>query len=248
MNIKVKRTVELFFTALLLLLHPLQTYGWHDKTHLAIARAAGFVRWYSAAAPDVVKSREAFRKIEEKNHYFNNNGAVPVSEVMVMEQLQRFNDPDDQEGHLYGAIIGSLRDFRDLNATGKYADYPLVFAAHYIADLSMPLHNSAYDAFNRERHSKNDGIIEGEALKSIGYIRRSIYRIRLASEADLAREVARVAEISRKLGNRMRMDNRDMSRPEALEQAVHSASLFRAILLYVGKPPEGEITDNGNMK
>jgi len=39
-----------------------------------------------------------------------------------------------------------------------------------------------------------------------------------------------------------------MSRPEALEQAVHSASLFRAILLYVGKPPEGEITDNGNMK
>ncbi|EAT58880.1 hypothetical protein [Chlorobium ferrooxidans] len=248
MNIKVKRTVELFFTALLLLLNPLQTYGWHDKTHLAIARAAGFDRWYSAAAPDVVKSREVFRKIEEKNHYFNNNGAVPVSEVMVMEQLKRFNEPDDQEGHLYGAIIGSLRDFRDLKATGKYADYPLVFAAHYIADLSMPLHNSAYDAFNRERHSKNDGIIEGEVLKSIGIIRRSIYRITLASEADLAREVARVAEISRKLGNRMRMDNRDMSGPEAFEQAVHSASLFRAILLYVGKPPEGEITDNGNMK
>ncbi|NHQ60672.1 hypothetical protein G9409_08750 [Chlorobium sp. BLA1] len=235
-------------TALLFFLTTLPVYGWHDKTHLAIARASGFDRWYSAAAPDVVKSREAFRKIEEKNHYFNNNGAVPVNEIMAMDQLQRFNDPDDQEGHLYGAIIGSVRDYRALKATGKYADYPLVFAAHYIADLSMPLHNSAYDAFNRERHSKNDGIIEGEALKCIGLIRRSIYNITLAGEADLAIEIARVAEISRKLGNRMRIENRDMTRSEALEQAVHSASLFRAILLYVGKTPDGEITDNGNMK
>ncbi|NTW69683.1 MAG: hypothetical protein HGB23_07485 [Chlorobiaceae bacterium] len=231
-------------TALLLLLNSLPVYGWHDKTHLAIARAAGFDRWYSAAAPDVIKSRELFKKIEEKNHYFNNPEDRPVTGSMVMEQLQRFNDPDDFGGHLYGAIIGSFRDFRDLKATGKYADYPLVFVAHYVADLSMPLHNTVYDAFNRERHSKNDGIIEAEALQCIGEIQRSLYTITLASEEDLAREVARIAELSRRLGNTMRTEKRDMTPEETIVQAVHSASLFRAILLYAGKTPVSQLDED----
>jgi hypothetical protein len=248
MHAKVPKTVQPVFTALVLLLHTAQAYGWHDQTHLAIARAAGFNRWYSAAAPDVVKSREAFRPIEEKNHYFNNNADLPVSEEMVMEQVARFNDPDDREGHLYGAIIGSLHDYRELKAVGKYADYPLVFIAHYAGDLSMPLHNTVYDSFNRERHSKNDGIIEGEALRCVGYIRERLYPITIENDGDLAREIARIADISRKLGKRMRIENRDMTRDETLKQAIHSASLFRAILVYAGKNPGEKHRETSNMK
>lgn len=214
-----------------------ESYGWHDRTHLAIAQASGFERWYSAAAPDVVKSRAAFRAIEEKNHYFNNNAEKPVTAGMVLGQTERFNDPEDEEGHLYGAIIGSVRDYKELKASGKYADYPLVFCAHYAGDLSMPLHNTPYDTFNKERHSINDGIIECNALNNIGFIQRSIYDIRIESEEDLAAEIARIAETARKLGRKIRKENRNMSQAEVYTQIIHSASLFRAVLQYVGRNP-----------
>ncbi|NTV92199.1 MAG: hypothetical protein HGA72_02650 [Chlorobiaceae bacterium] len=224
-------------TLLIMLLSAGQAYGWHDKTHLAVAQAAGFERWYSAAAPDVAKSRDEFRAVEEKNHYFNNNAEKRVTEAMVMEQVERFNKPDDNEGHLYGAIIGSVRDFKKLEATGKYADYPLVFCAHYAGDLSMPLHNTVYDDFNKERHSRNDGIIECNALNNIGFIQRSIYQITIQNETDLAREIARIAETARQLGGKIRKENRDMTQEETYRQIIQSASLFRAILVYVGKNP-----------
>lgn len=216
----------------------LQAYAWHDQTHLAIAQAAGFDRWYSAAAPDVAKSKEQFRPIEEKNHYFNNNAGRKVTAEMVMEQAGRYNVSEDAEGHLYGAIIGSVRDYRALKATGKYADYPLVFCAHYVGDLSMPLHNTVYDAFNRERHSANDGVIERNALNNIGYIQRNMVEIRIENEDDLARAIARVAEASRDLGAVIRKENRDMTQDEAYARIIQSASLFRAILVYAGKNPD----------
>ncbi len=224
-------------TVLVLFFSAADSYAWHDRTHMAVAQAAGFERWYSAAAPDVVKSREMFRPVEEKNHYYNNNADRKVTARMVMEQVERFNLPDDEEGHLYGAIIGSVRDYKQLSATGKYADYPLVFCAHYAGDLSMPLHNTVYDDFNRERHGANDGIIECNALNNIGYIQRSMYDIRIESEEDLAREIARVAETARRLGRKIRKENRNMTQAETYTQVIHSASLFRAILRYVGKNP-----------
>ena len=49
-------------------------------------------------------------------------------------------------------------------------------------------------------------------------------------EADLAREIARIANISRKLGYKLRADNRDMTPDEAYIQLGHSASLLRAVL------------------
>ncbi|MEI8033331.1 MAG: hypothetical protein WCH05_08305 [Chlorobiaceae bacterium] len=214
-----------------------EAYGWHDRTHLAIAKAAGFSRWYSAAAADVVKSRAQFRAVEEKNHYFNNNEGVPVTARMVLEQAGRFNEPDDAQGHLYGAIIGSLRDFRQQIATGKYADYPLVYLSHYVGDLSMPLHNTPYDAFNRERHSKNDGIIEEEALENVDLIRSRLYPVTINSEEDLAREISRVANIARTLGLLIRAEKRDMTSDEAYTQAVHSASLLRGVLIFAGSKP-----------
>ena len=214
-----------------------QAEAWHDKTHLSIAEAAGFELWYSSAAPDVAKSKSEFRPIEEKNHYFNNNAQKEVDEAMVLEQVDRYNKTDDEEGHLYGAIIGAVRAYKAESATGKYAEYPLVFCAHYVGDLSMPLHNTLYDDFNKKRHTINDGIIEGSVRNNIGYIQRNIRPITIESESDLAREIAKVANASRKLGAKIRKEQRDMTQEEAYAQVIQSSSLLKAVLKYVGKKP-----------
>ena len=219
------------------MLTSVQAFAWHDKTHLSIAEAAGFELWYSAAAPDVAKSKSEFRPIEEKNHYFNNNAQKEVDEAMVLEQVARYNKAGDEEGHLYGAIIGAVRAYKAESAAGKYAEYPLVFCAHYIGDLSMPLHNTEYDDFNKKRHTVNDGIIESSVRNNIGYIQRNIRQINIDSESDLAREIAKVANAARKLGATIRKENRDMTQDEAYTQVIQSSSLLKAVLKYVGKKP-----------
>ena len=218
-----------------LMLSSVQAYAWHDKTHLSIAEAAGFELWYSATAPDVAKSKSEFRPIEEKNHYFNNNAQKEVDEVMVLEQASRYNKTGDAEGHLYGAIIGAVRAYKEESASGKYAEYPLVFCAHYIGDLSMPLHNTEYDDFNKKRHTVNDGIIESSVRNNIGYIQRNMSEITIENESDLAREIAKVANTARRLGIKIRKENRNMTQEEAYIQVSQSSSLLKAVLNYVRK-------------
>ena len=218
-----------------LMLSSVQAYAWHDKTHLSIAEAAGFELWYSAAAPDVAKSKSEFRPIEEKNHYFNNNAQKEVDEAMVLEQAARYNKTGDAEGHLYGAIIGAVRAYKEESASGKYAEYPLVFCAHYIGDLSMPLHNTEYDDFNKKRHTVNDGIIESSVRNNIGYIQRNMSEIIIENESDLAREIAKVANTARRLGIKIRKENRNMTQEEAYIQVSQSSSLLKAVLNYVRK-------------
>ena len=215
-------------------------FAWHDKTHLTIAEAAGFDLWYSAAAPDVAKSKSMFSPIESPNHYFNNNDNRKVTAEMVLGQASRYNTPGDMEGHLYGAIIGAVRDYHAMKASGKYARYPLVFCAHYIGDLSMPLHNTVFDDFNKARHSFNDGVIDSNVRNDIGLIQKNMTEIVIVNEVDLARQIAIVAESARKLGLKMRKENRDMTAEEAYKQVTRSASLFRAVLAYAQREPAGK--------
>lgn len=229
------RRMASFSTLFSLMFLSLPAFAWHDKTHLSVAEAAGFDLWYSSAAPDVAKSKSEFRAAEEKNHYYNNNADKEVDEALVLSQIGRYNMPDDVEGHLYGAIIGAVRAYKAESASGKYAEYPLVFCAHYIADLSMPLHNTVYDDFNKNRHSINDGIIESSVRNNIGFIQRNIEDITLESESDLAREIAKTANTARDLGHTIRKEKRDMTQSEGYTQIIRSASLFKAVLKYVGK-------------
>lgn len=216
---------------------PVDACAWHDRAHLAIAEAAGLDIWYSAAAPDVAKSKAQFAAVESPNHYFNNNAACKVTAAMVLGQAERYNRPGDAEGHLYGAIVGSIRDYQKMKVQGKYARYPLAFCAHYVGDLSMPLHNTAYDGFNKARHSANDGVIEGSVRDNVGFIRRMMRPPVIDSEEALAREVAAVAESARMLGGTLRRENRDMTVEEAYAQVIRSASLLRAILDWTERGP-----------
>jgi hypothetical protein len=205
--------------------------AWHDETHLAIAKAAGYAKWYNAAGPDIAKIKAGLT--EERNHYSDNPGVGEVTPEMVLEQVNRYNDAGDKDGHLYGAIIASLRAYTKSQKEGRYSQYHLVYCAHYLGDLSQPLHNSPLDGFNRIHHGANDGVVENGVLRKIDKIEKYRYPINLRSasfEKDLAGEIARIANRARKLDHKLREDNRIMSQEEAYRQLGHSASLLKAVL------------------
>lgn len=206
-------------------------FGWHDETHLAVAKAAGYAKWYNAAGADMAKIKAD--RIEKNNHYCNNPERGEVTPGMVLEQIARYNDPADTDGHLYGAILASLHAYRDATETGKYAEYHIAFCAHYVGDLSQPLHNHPNDGFNALHHKTNDGIVEDEVFRNIQKIREYMYPIVLRSasfDEDVAKEVARIANISRTLSYALQEEDRDMTKEEAYKQLGHSASLLKAIL------------------
>ncbi|PKN53254.1 MAG: hypothetical protein CVU55_03325 [Deltaproteobacteria bacterium HGW-Deltaproteobacteria-13] len=214
--VKLKLTIVLSFV----LIFSFQAQAWHDQTHLAICKVAGF-----------------------DNHWFNNTAEAEITPQMIFDQVEHYNKRSkifDSEGHLPGAIIASLRAYDKDLRSGKYARYHLVYCAHYIGDLSQPLHDIAYDDFNKEHHNANDGIVEDTILDEPEKIAKHMYPISLSNkdfEADLAREIARIANLSRKLGYKLRAEKRDMTKQEAYVQLGHSASLLKAVLQHYNKTP-----------
>ena len=65
--------------------------------------------------------------------------------------------------------------------------------------------------------------------------RIKIHPIKIESEEDLAREVAKIANDAKELGYKLEEENRLLTKEEAYRQISRSASLFRAILDYVSK-------------
>ena len=229
-----KKTHYLFVTLLSIFLIAAfagNLYPWHDETHIAIAKAAGYRKWFNAVGADMAKLKAG--DVEKFNHFADNPRGTVVTPEMVFEQVKKYNRPDDPKGHLYGAIIASIRDYLRYRQEGKYGEYHLAFCAHYVGDLSQPLHNTLYDSYNRKYHKTTDGIINDEVLDNIDRIK--IYPIKIESEKDLAKEIARIANLSMKKGYQIEDENRLLTKEEAYEQISQSASLFRAILMYVGK-------------
>jgi len=225
-----KRSIGLLIF-LVLFLYSIPSYSWHDQTHIAIAKAAGYKYWFNAAGADIAKVKAG--DLEGLNHFFDNYENINITEKMVFDQVKNYNDPTDKEGHLYGAIIASLRDYRQAKSAGKYGEYHLAFAAHYIGDLSQPLHNIPYDGFNKSHHNDNDGIVENEVLNHLTEIEKHMYDVKLRTnhfEEDLANEIARIANTSRLLGLKLRAENRNMTKEEAYIQLGHSASLLKAVI------------------
>jgi hypothetical protein len=210
-------------------IQPALSWAWHDETHLAIAKAAGYQKWYNAAGADITKIKAG--EVEKRNHGVNNPPGTVVTAERVLDQAEHYNSPDDPTGHLYGAIIASIREYRTTTLTGKYAEYHLAFCAHYVGDLSQPLHNILRDAYNRRYHVATDGVINDEVLNNLKWIR--VYPIEIHSEADLAGEIARIANLSLNLGYRLEKEGRMLTRQEAYQQISHSASLLKGIVAWV---------------
>ncbi len=212
----------------LVFFNTVNTFAWHDETHIAIAKAAGYKKWYNAAGADMTKIKAG--KKEGLNHFVNNPPDTVVTQHMVLKQVKKYNRLD-LSGHLYGAIIASLRDYIKTTGEGKYAQYHLAFCAHYVGDLSQPLHNSLYNDYNEENHQTTDGTINDEVLDHPEKIQ--IYPIVIHTESELAEEIAKLANLSLKKANQIEKEKRLLSKNEAYAQISHSASLFKAILEYV---------------
>jgi hypothetical protein len=223
-----------------------QALAWHDRTHVAIAKAAGYEYWFNAAGADITRSKAGDK--EGNNHYFDNPRGETVGSKMVLDQAGLYDRPEDkEEGHLYGAIIASIREHGKLFDAGKYVGYHMAFAAHYIGDLSMPNHNIPFmirDGFpgNEDEaltwHRDNDGVVESIVLNQPEEITKRMYIITLRAdqfEANLAAEIARIANLSRDLGEKLRAGRWVMKPEEAFNQLGHSASLLRAVLEYYSR-------------
>jgi hypothetical protein len=202
--------------------------AWFDETHVAIAKSTGYLKWFNAVGPDMIRVKMGNR--EGHNHFVNNPRGTSVTADMVMGQVKNYNKVDPH-AHLYGAIIASVRDYIKTKKEGKYAEYHLAFSAHYVGDLSQPLHNIEHDAFNQKYHRDIDGVVNDEVLDNLDKI--EIYHIRIGSDEDLAREVAKIANLSLTLGYKLEDENRILTKEEAYQQISHSASLFKGILEYV---------------
>jgi hypothetical protein len=215
------------------LLSPICSNAWFDETHVAIAKAAGYPKWFNAVGPDMIWLKMGNR--EGHNHFVNNPRGTSVTADMVMGQVKNY-DTVDPYGHLYGAIIGSTRAYQKDKKEGKYPEYHLAFCAYYVADLSQPLHNIEHTAFNQKYHRDVDGIINDEVLDNLDKIK--IYTIRIGLEEDIAKEIARIANLSIALGYKLEDEDRILTKEEAYQQISHSFSLFKGILEYLKEANE----------
>jgi hypothetical protein len=212
----------------LLALYPSASSAWFDETHMAIAKVAGYHKWFNAAGPDVAKLKMGDK--EGHNHFVNNPRGTVVTPEMILTQVERYNQKDPV-GHLYGAIIASVRDYIEFKKKGRYAEYQLAYCAHYIGDLSQPLHSMLYDEYNERNHTKTDGVINEGILDNLDKIK--VYPVEINTEEELTKEIARIANLSMALGYKMEDADRILSKEEAYQQISHSASLFKAVLGYV---------------
>jgi hypothetical protein len=228
---KAKYPIITLLTILIVIVVVGDSYSWHDETHVAIAKAAGYKKWFNAAAADMLKIKAGYK--ERLNHYTNHPRETVVTPEMVFEQIEKYNRKSDVMGHLYGAIIASVRDYLKEKQKGKYGEYHLAFCAHYVGDLSQPFHSTLYNAYNRKNHHILESLINDEVLNNIERIK--IYEIKIESEEDLAKEIARIANLSMKKGYQIEDENRLLTKEEIYDQISHSASLFKAILRYVDK-------------
>ena len=217
--------------SIFLILSPVYSMAWDDETHLAIAKAAGYSKWYNAAGADIAKLKAG--SIEAFNHYSNNPPGTTISKEKVLSQVEYYNDGENSGGHLYGAIIAAVRNYLELKKDGKYAEAHLAYAIHYIGDLSQPLHNTVYNSFNKKNHRAIDMIINSDVLGKINRIK--IYQVNIKSEDDLALEIARIANLSISLGYRIEKEERLLTPEEAYTQIGHSASLLKGLLKYLDR-------------
>jgi hypothetical protein len=210
--------------------------GWHDETHLAVAKASGYYKWYNAVGADIARVKAG--SIESYNHFFSNPDNVEVTPELIIKQADHYNDPRDKDGHMYGAIVGSLRLYRSGVKAGKYSEYHMAFASHYIADMSNPLHNMPNDRFNQSRHQIYDGTVEKEILDNLDKLKQHMYPVHIRQdhfEEDLAKEIAKIANRARKFGFVLKKENRNMTKEEAYIQLGQSASLLKAVVDYPWK-------------
>lgn len=154
-----------------------------------------------------------------------------------------FSRKKAHDGYLLGAIVvNAVRQAKARTEAGKYDEYYYATVAHYIGDLSQLLHMTVYDNFNKQNHLSIDDILTYKDVvwdvDGAGKIASELHvddSLRFNDESELIDYMLKVANESYDLAQRLRRENKALTRQEALQRASRSATLLRAVLRYCGR-------------
>jgi len=248
---------------LILLAFISNTFGWSSECHIYIAVEAGIKNPEITCFPDL--SREENISLLGPFHWHD---AVPntivtpdyidqyqITEGMYVKSGAPESKPikikvPDPSGVLYWKIIELYQKMK--GKTGWQYDYYLTNIAHYVGDLSQPLHNFPYASepasdgksypeiglWAKEHHWQFDSVLdsylplEGKDKETFQTL---ITPIEIMSVDDLKREISNIANSSIRLANKCYSEKRIITKDEALRQIAMSVSLLRAIIKSTNK-------------
>lgn len=224
---------------------PITAQAWTDQTHMAIERAAGLSSYQNACAPDVSKAVAGINKLKKNDgqgHFFD--ASKPPTRKDVEDQLEMIgmSRDDAPDGWILGAIINATRKSKAYTEMGKFDDYDYAILGHYCGDLSMPLHMSVYDDFNRKHHLNVDQTLNRSDVKwdvdAVPLITKEMTvddSVRFENEDQIIDYMLKIANESYELAQTMRKENRELTHEEAIQRVNRSATFFRALMKYCGK-------------
>ncbi len=249
------------FQLLLILFFLTNSYAWDCKTHAYIAKKAGVRIPEAACMPDII--RDELYDLFEPLHYHD---AAPDTEV-TPEYIDKFKiketmvNIDEKNyrleiphptGVLYWKIVELYNKMKSLDKSkidnALAYEYYLFSIAHFIGDLSQPLHNFPYGnkqasdgkvyakegSFNKEYHLKFDEAFSNYLSKYPNInnkIDRALRQIQLNSTEDIKKEISEIANSAIKIANKCFNENRLPSEEELIHQISLSISLLKAIII-----------------
>ena len=196
----------------------------------------GPYHWHNAA-PDTVVTPGYIDRYTVSEGLYAKAGA-PESKTITI----RVPDP---AGVLYWKIVELYQHMK--SSAGWEREYYLSNLAHYVGDLSQPLHNFPYG-----NQPAADGLVYGEAGRwaknahmdfdkaldpflpldedSKTALAARMVHLEITSADDLRKEIAKIANESIALANKCYAEKRVVTKDEALKQVSLSISLLRALV------------------
>lgn len=254
------RRIKIIIQIILILFFFSNSYAWDCKTHSYIAKKAGLRVSEVACIPDII--RDELYDLLSPFHYHE---ASPDT-VVTPEYIDRFSIDETviemhgkkykisvphPSGVLYWKILQIFEKMESLDKSIRdnllAYEYHLYSIAHYVGDLSQPLHNFPYGEypasdgkvyaiegnFNRENHFKFDESFSYHLKNNPQIdmmIDKAIKEINIRSKEDLKREISNIANAALKIANECVKDNRLPSEEELIQQVSWSISLIKAII------------------
>lgn len=243
-------------------------YPWSSATHTFIAQKAGVPNPEYANFPDV--SRNENYSLLVPLHWHDAAPSTIVTpdyidqyQTTVVEYVKagacesrpiKIKVPD-HAGVLYWKILELYQQMK--GKTGWEYDYYLFNIAHYVGDLSQPLHNFPYGnepasdgkiyseigVWSKENHRAFDDILESSFPldpKADRTFDSWIAVPSIRSVDDLKREISSVANHSIALAKRCYSERRIITKDEALKQVAMSVALLKGIIASTKSSDGGE--------
>lgn len=256
MSVKTNLLISLLLAACLAA--PESAFPWSPRTHAFMAQKAGIRNPEYAFFADHFKQEN--KELLGPLHYHNAAPGATITpayidrypirvETYIPEGRKRARPirirVPDPAGALYWKIVEIYESMK--GTRGWEYEYHLINLAHYVGDLSNPLHNfphgdkraadgkiyRAEGAWARERHEAFDSILESlfpMDRRMDQMFDASIAAVAVVSADDLKREIAQIATAANRLAKRCYQERRLMTVEEALKQTALSVSLLKAVI------------------